>query len=92
MTKLKLIEQFAEFDGFESRAEAGRAFDHLITVITEAVTAGNGVALGQNFGSFKVVTQAARSGSVNGVAYNTAAKNVIKFRPSASLKATVAGK
>jgi len=92
MTKLELIERFAESDVFNSKAEATRAFDHLVTVITETLKAGQDVALGQNFGTFKVTEQAGRKGTApSGATFDTAPKNVVKFAPSAPLKRIVAG-
>jgi len=95
MTKQELIEQFAEFDVFDSKAEAKRTFDGLIDIIKGELIAGNNVALGTDFGTFKVSEQAAKSGQVPGKpgqTYSTPAKNVVKFKVSSPLKSAVAGK
>jgi len=93
MTKEQLLNQFALFEDFESKAQAGRAFDYLVDIISTQLKSGNSVALGQNFGEFRVATQAAKSGNVPGTdtAYSTPAKQVVKFRVSAPLKTAVAG-
>ena len=93
MTKIQLLEEFSLFDGFESKAEAGRAFDHLISIVTKELVAGGSVALGQNFGEFKTATQKAKSGFVPGTdkTYSSPAKSVVKFNASAPLKRVVAG-
>lgn len=91
MTKIELIEKFSLYETMESKAEAERIFNHLMTIISTELVAGNSVALGNNFGEFKVTQQSARSGVALGVSYNTPAKNVPKFRASSALKLLVAG-
>jgi len=91
MTKKELLTEFSLFEDFESQAQAGRVYDHLINIISAQLTAGNSVALGQNFGDLRISTQAPRSGEINGVSYSTPSKPVAKFRPSASFKEAVAG-
>jgi len=94
MTKQDLIGQFAELDIFESKAEAKRTFDGLFDIIRRELIAGNEVAVGQDFGVFKITEQAAKSGNVPGKpgqTYNTPAKNVVKFKVSSPLKTAIAG-
>lgn len=93
MTKIELLNEFSLFEDFESKAQAGRAFDHLFGIIKAQLVAGNPVALGTDFGSFTTETQAARAGKVPGseATYSTPAKQVVKFKVSAPLKALVAG-
>ena len=91
MTKVELLKEFSLFEDFTTGAQTERAFNYLIEIIREQLVAGNDVALGQNFGEFRVQVQAERSGAVNGVPYKTPAKNVARFRVSAPLKAAIAG-
>ena len=91
MTKKQLLEKLTLADDIESAAAASRIYECLLDIISDELIAGNSVALGQRFGEFKVNTQAAKSGSMNGVAYSTPAKQVVKFRTSAPFKAAVAG-
>ncbi len=94
MTKQELIGQFAELDIFESKAEAKRTFDGLFDIIKRELIAGNEVAIGQDFGVFKISEQAAKTGTVPGKpgqTYNSPAKNVVKFKPSSPLKSAIAG-
>ena len=92
MTKRELIVRLTELNDIESKAAAGRVLDYLIDTITAEVTAGNEVALGQNFGKFVPSTQAARSGvnAMTGKPFDSPAKQVIKFKPSAALKRAIA--
>ncbi len=89
-TKQQLIERIAEHDAIETKKAAGEILDIITSVIEEQVTGGNEVYLGQNFGGFKPAIQAARAGVTNGVAYETPAKQVIKFKASKALKDAVA--
>ena len=90
-TKIQLVEEISLYETIESKAEAGRIFDHIKSIIKRALLAGNDVALGTDFGEFYTTTQAARSGEVNGVPYTSPAKQVVKFSVSAPLKALIAG-
>lgn len=94
MTKAELIKEFSMVDSFKSRAEAGRALETLITIITEKLTAGEEVILGQDFGRFKVATQSARTARVPGTTktVEVPAKKVVKFKASAALKSVIASK
>jgi len=90
LTRKQLIEKFAELDTFETKKAATETLDYLLEIITDEVKGGGEVALGQHFGTFKATTQAARSGEMNGVAYSTPAKQVIKFAASSRLKTLIA--
>ena len=86
MTKVELIERFAECNSFESKAEAKRAFDLLKEIITETLLSGEDVSLGTNFGTLKVVKLSATSGKINGNSYSVPARNTVKFRISEPFK------
>ena len=90
MTKAELLHKFAEFEDFESKAQAERAFNHLMSTIKDELKAGNEVALGQDFGTFKVTKQAANEGITMGTPWKSPAKNVVKFKISSPFKAAVA--
>ena len=91
ITKQEIISRLALNNRLGSNAAAEDVLDHLLDIITENITAGNDVYLGQSFGGFKAATQAAKSGTALGVAYSTPEKTVIKFKPSTKLKDAVAG-
>ena len=94
MTKAELIKEFSMVDSFKSKAEAGRALDTLIEIITRTLVNGEEVVLGNDFGRFKVATQSARTAKVPGTdkTVEVPAKKVIKFRVSSALKTTIAAK
>jgi len=91
ITYKEIIEEFLELDVFGTKAEARRTADAFLDIIISKLEAGNSVALSQEFGTFTISEQAARSGEMNGVKYSTPAKNVVKFKPSSKLKSRVAG-
>jgi len=93
MTKKEYLAEFALFEDFESAASAERAFNHGMAILKRELTAGNSVALGQDFGEFKTGMQAAKTGKVPGTDkdYSSPAKRVVKFSVSAPFKAAVAG-
>ena len=90
MTKQKLLEDLALLTDIGTKAAASRVLDHLTDIITAEIKKGNSVHLGDDFGTFKAATQAAKSGVALGKAYSTPTKTVIKFVPSAALKRDIA--
>jgi DNA-binding protein HU-beta len=92
MNKSELIEALAARADL-TKAQAGKALDAMIDVITAAVTAGEQVAL-IGFGTFKQALRAAREGRnpSTGAKIKIAAAKLPKFSAGASLKAAVAGK
>ena len=92
MTKAELIKEFSMVDSFKSKAEAGRALETLITIITEKLSVGEEVILGQDFGRFKVATQSARTARVPGTTktVEVPAKKVVKFKVGKPLADKVA--
>ena len=93
MKKTELINRIAELDIFTSKAEAGRTFTDIINIIKQELIAGNEVIIGQDFGTFKIAQQAAKTGVIPGQpgkTYSSPAKSVVKFKPSSQLKAAVA--
>ncbi len=91
MTFKELNDKFSELDVFNTKTEAKETLAYLLTIITDEVKAGGSVALGQSFGTFKAATQAKSSGTMNGKAWTSPAKQVIKFSPSGPMKLTIAG-
>jgi nucleoid DNA-binding protein len=90
LSKQDIIERIAEHDVFETKKAAAEVLDIILSTITDTIADGGEVYLGTSFGGFKAGKQAGKSCSLNGVAYSTPEKQVIKFKPSAALKATVA--
>ena len=86
MNTLELIEQFAERHGL-TRAAAKKLFDGALSAISDAVTAGEEVAL-NGFGKFKVKHRPARTGRnpQTGAVLKIAASKSISFTPSKTLK------
>ena len=92
MNKSELIESIANKAGI-SRAAAGTALEATLGTITEALVAGDTVAL-VGFGTFKVGERAARTGKnpATGEALEIAASTVPKFTPGKALKDAVNSK
>lgn len=90
-TKQNLIERIAELDVIPSKKSANDVLDLILSTITEEVAKGNDVYLGTAFGGFTQVTKAAKSGTAMGKEYSVPARKAIKFKPSKSLKTTIAG-
>lgn len=88
MTKAELIERLMESNDIETKAQATRILDHLKGIVIEQLAAGNEVAMGQDFGTFKPVTRAARTGRVpgTGAQVQVPASNTVKFRIAPALK------
>lgn len=92
MNRVELIEKIADEHEL-SKAAAGRIVDSVFDNIKTAVKKGEGFQL-IGFGSFKVVSRAARKGfnPAKGVAIKVPARKVPKFVPGAAFKALVDGK
>ncbi len=86
MTKAELVAKMAE--GAEiSKVAAEKALGSFIEAVTEAIKAGDKVAL-TGFGTFSAVTRAARTGRnpATGQELHIAAKTSGKFSPGKDLK------
>jgi DNA-binding protein HU-beta len=89
MNKTELIESIATKAGV-TRAAATTMLDATLGTITEALAAGDSVAL-LGFGTFKVSARAARTGKnpATGEALEIAASTVAKFTAGKALKDAV---
>jgi len=89
MNKSELIESIATKSGV-TRAAAATMLDAALGTITEALVAGDAVAI-LGFGNFKVSARAARTGKnpATGAALEIPASNVPKFTPGKALKDAV---
>ncbi|MCV2362148.1 HU family DNA-binding protein [Paucibacter sp. DJ1R-11] len=89
MNKSELIESIATKASL-TRAQAASALDAALGSITEALVAGDAVAI-LGFGNFKVSERAARTGKnpATGEALEIAAATVPKFTPGKALKDAV---
>jgi nucleoid DNA-binding protein len=89
MNKSELIESIATKSGV-TRAAATTMLDAALGTITEALVAGDTVAI-LGFGNFKVSERAARTGKnpATGEALEIAASTVAKFTPGKALKDAV---
>jgi len=89
MNKSVLIESIATKSGV-TRAAAATMLDAALGTITEALVAGDAVAI-LGFGNFKVSARAARTGKnpATGEALEIPASNVPKFTPGKALKDAV---
>ncbi|WIT14328.1 HU family DNA-binding protein [Paucibacter sediminis] len=92
MNKSELIESIATKSGV-TRAAAATMLDAALGTITEALVAGDAVAI-LGFGNFKVSARAARTGKnpATGEALEIPASNVPKFTPGKALKDAVNSK
>lgn len=93
MTRAEFIKELSLHNDVAGNTEAaaGRLLDFMIETITEKVSQGEEIVLGQSLGKFVPFTQAAKTGVAMGKEYHTPEKTVIKFKPSAALKRAVAG-
>ncbi|MFT6745990.1 MAG: DNA-binding protein HU-beta [Glaciecola sp.] len=89
MNKAELIEAMASESGL-SKADAKRALDGFVGATTNALKAGDRVAL-VGFGSFSISARAARKGRnpQTGKEIQIAAKKVVKFKAGAELSGSV---
>ena len=90
-SKQEIIEEFAMYEDFESKAQAGRVFEHLKAIIAKALVEDGEVALGQDFGTLKLTERAARNGRnpQTGEPLKIAAKTTAVFKPSSPFKASL---
>lgn len=89
MNKAQLIDAMAAKAGL-TKADSKKALDAFIDVTSEALKAGDRVAL-VGFGSFSVATRSARTGRnpQTGKEIKIAAKSVVKFKPGSELSENV---
>lgn len=85
MNKAELIDAMAAESGL-TKADSKKALDAFVKATSNALTAGDRVAL-VGFGSFSVSTRAARTGRnpQTGKELKIAAKKVVKFKPGNDL-------
>lgn len=89
MKKVELVEAVANKAGL-TKADAGRALDATLEVITNALAKGDKVPL-VGFGTFAVSKRAARMGRnpQTGAEVKIAARNAVTFKAGAALKESV---
>jgi DNA-binding protein HU-beta len=89
MNKAQLIDAMAAGAGL-TKADAKKALDAFVTATTDALKAGDRVAL-IGFGSYSVTERSARTGRnpQTGKEIQIAAKKVVKFKAGAELAAAV---
>ncbi len=86
MNKTELINAMAEKAGM-TKTDARKAYNGFVEAITDAMKKGDKVSL-IGFGSFSVMKRAARTGlnPLTQKKMKIAAKKVMKFKPSKSIK------
>lgn len=86
MSKAELVEQIAEQTGM-TKAEAERAVNSFINVVTSTLKGGEDVTL-VGFGTFTTSERAERQGRnpQTGETITIAARKVVKFKPGKALK------
>ena len=89
MNKTELVNAIAEKAQI-SKADAKQAVDAFVVTVTDALKAGDKIAL-VGFGTFAVSEKAARKGinPATGATIEIAAKKVAKFKPGAELAEAV---
>lgn len=87
MTKAELVDKIRAKAGLSSKAKAEEALDAVVASVREALAAGDSITF-TGFGSFKVVTRAARKGRNprTGKEITIPAGKVAKFTPGKGLK------
>ena len=86
MTRKELLQELALCQDLGTQASAERVLDHLITIVTTQLAAGNSVILGQSFGTLKPVTRSGVSTLGDKKPYSTKS---VKFSISAPFKRTL---
>ncbi len=91
MSKAELVEKIAE-QAKLTKADADRAVNAFINVVTSSLKSGDDVAL-IGFGTFTTVDRAERPGRnpLTGEPITISAKKVVKFKPGKNLKDEVGG-
>ena len=84
-TKADLVDRVTELDDIESKAAAKRVVELTIDLIKDQVVAGNKVDV-SGLCSFTPAVQDARSGSMNGKAWTSPKKNVVKIKPAKAFR------
>lgn len=89
MKKVELVEALASKAGL-TKADATRALDGVVAVVTEALVKGDKVPLA-GLGTFGVSKRAARTGRNprTGETVTIAARNAVTFKPATALKESV---
>ena len=89
MNKRELAQEVADRSGYQI-SQIADVIDHIERVISDALAGGNTVTL-RDVGTFDCVDKEARTARnpATGAEVKVAAKRVVKFRPSSSLKAAV---
>ena len=90
MKKSELVKLIQEKGQYNSEKDANSALASVVSAVSEVLGRGEDVEI-TGFGSFKVATQGARSGEMNGVKWSSPEKKVPKFSPGKNLKDIVAG-
>ena len=86
MTRKELLQELALCQDLGTKAAAERVLNHLTSLITAQLAAGNSVALGQSFGSLKPVTRSGVSTLGDKKPYTTKS---VKFSISVPFKRTL---
>jgi DNA-binding protein HU-beta len=87
MTKAELVKTLKEKAGLATLAQAEAAYDSLFTIIGDTLKKGDALAV-SGFGSFRVVSRAARKGRNprTGEEIQIAASKAVKFTAGKGLK------
>jgi DNA-binding protein HU-beta len=90
MTKAELVQKIHAKSGLATKTQAEAALDALVSILTEAMKAGDSVTF-TGFGSFKVTERAARKGRNprTGKEIDIPAGKAVKFTPGKALKDAV---
>ena len=90
MTKAELVEKIYTKAGLPTKAKAEEALEAVVSSLREALAAGESVTF-TGFGSFKVVSRAARKGRNprTGKEVTIPASKVAKFTPGKGLKEVI---
>lgn len=89
MTKVELVEGIASKAGL-TKADATRALDAFIEVVTGSLKKGDKVTL-VGFGTYEAKKRAARTGRnpLNGATVKIPARNVVSFKAGSKLKEAI---
>jgi DNA-binding protein HU-beta len=87
MTKAELVTVLKDKAGLATKAQAEAAYNSLFAIFADPLTKGDSIAI-TGFGSFKVVTRAARKGRNprTGKELQIPESKAVKFTPGKALK------
>lgn len=87
-TKADLIDRLVELDDIESKAAASRVVELIFGTVKSEIGKRNEVKLAGFINLYPAI-QPAKSGKIDGKAWTSAEKHVVRIKPTAQFKASI---